>query len=171
MNIHVFVSMHLLQSRVLKKAQPKPASENASNCATLRMFSGLYITTKKVLAEDSGVKPKNINCINPRQDADYNQAVLQANWQVQLSADKAITSVVLAPSLLKSASNPLRFWSISMFLTPSSYSAHLKNAILPPFGIFFLFKNECCMNSIKRQLKNLPIACEWKRKCEPTDTQ
>lgn len=74
----------------------------------LRMFSGLNITTKKVLAEDSGVKPTNAGRINPCQDADYSQAVFQAatNWQVQVLADKAITSVILVPSLLKSASNP-----------------------------------------------------------------
>lgn len=54
---------------------------------------------------DSGVKPKNINCINSLQDADYSQAVHQAaaNWQVQLLAHKAIISSILAPSLLKSA--------------------------------------------------------------------
>lgn len=48
-------------------------------------------------ADDSGVKPKNISCINPLQDADHGQAALQAvtNWQVQLLADKAITSVIL----------------------------------------------------------------------------
>lgn len=76
----------------------------------LRMFPELYITTKKVLAEDLGVKPKNITRINPRQDADYSQAVLQAaaNWQVQLLADKAITSVIPVPALLKPASNPLK---------------------------------------------------------------
>lgn len=77
----------------------------------LRMFPELYITTEKVLAEDFGVKPKNTTRINPYQDAaDYSQAMLQAaaNWQVQLLADKAITSIIPVPALLKPASNPLK---------------------------------------------------------------
>lgn len=121
------------------------------------MFSGLYITTKKVLAEDLGVKPKNI--INPCQDADYNQAVLQAatNWQVQPSADKAITSVILVPSLLKSASNPLTFWSISMFLNLSSYSSHLKNVIFTTFWHFFFSLR---MNAVWIQLKDNLKICQ-----------
>lgn len=126
-DVHVFVSVHLLQSWSFKKAQLKPTSENAENCTMFRMFSGLFITATKVLSEDSGVKPKNISCINPCQGADYSQTVLQAatNWKVQLLADKAITSVILAPSLRKSASNPLRFWSISL---PSDEYKHRKAA-------------------------------------------
>lgn len=38
------------------------------------LFSELNITTKKVLAGDLGVKPKNITRNNPHGDADYSQA-------------------------------------------------------------------------------------------------
>lgn len=74
---------------------------------TLRMFS--IFNLKERAADASGVKPKYISCFNPFQDADYSKALLQAatNWQVQFLADKAITSVSLVPSLLKTASNPL----------------------------------------------------------------
>lgn len=87
-----------------------------------RVFWAIY-NQRESAAEDSGVKPKNISCINPFQDADYSQAVLQAAAErpVQRSADKAITCVILAPSLLKSASNPHRFRGISVFL-PSERS-------------------------------------------------
>lgn len=100
-----------LELREKKRSRLKPESENTLYIfAMLRMFPELYIPTKKVLAEDFGVKPKNITRIKPRQDADYSQAVLQAaaNWQVQLLADKAINSVIPVPALLKPASNPLK---------------------------------------------------------------
>lgn len=42
--------------------------------AMLRMFSELNITTKKVLAGDLGVKPKNIAHHNPLEDVVYSQA-------------------------------------------------------------------------------------------------
>ena len=91
--------------------------ELLKSCHVTHVLWAIY-NHRESAAEDSGVKPKNISCINLCQDADYRQAELQAaaNWQVQLLADKAITSVILVPSLLKSASNPLRFWSISMLL-------------------------------------------------------
>lgn len=69
------------------------------------MFPELNITTKKVLAGDLGVKPKNITRNNPHGDADYSQAA--ANWRVHLLADKAIPVALLAPALLKPALNPL----------------------------------------------------------------
>lgn len=120
-----------------KRSRLKPESENTLYIfATLRMFPELYITTKKVLAEDFGVKPKNTTHINPHQDADYSQAVLQAaaNWQVQLLADKAITSVIPVPALLKPASNPLKVLKHPSYEPEEVQSS---SVILPPSDTIF----------------------------------
>lgn len=62
----------------------------------------LNITTKKVLAVDLSVKPKNIIHHNPHGDADYSQAALGCHKLVSLPlADNAIPV-----ALLKPASNP-----------------------------------------------------------------
>lgn len=51
-----------------------PVRDHPVFFAMLRMFPELNITTKKVLAGDLGVKPKNITRNNPHRDADYSQA-------------------------------------------------------------------------------------------------
>lgn len=61
----------------MKRPRLKPQSEiTLYFFAMLRMFPELNITTKKVLAGDLGVKPKNITRNNPHGDADYSQAAL-----------------------------------------------------------------------------------------------
>lgn len=141
-----FVEAQREKKKGWKRIRLKPESENTLYIfAMLRMFPELYITTKKVLAEDLGVKPKNITHINPRQDADYSQAVLQAatNWQVQLLADKAITSVIPVPALLKPASNPLK-----VLKHPSYEPEKLQSSSGPCYfttfssDFFFLFRNK-----------------------------
>lgn len=60
-----------------EKASTKaPVRDHPVFFAMLRMFPELNITTKKVLAGDLGVKPKNITRNNPHGDADYSQAAL-----------------------------------------------------------------------------------------------
>lgn len=131
-----------------KRSRLKPESENTLYIfAMLRLFPELYITTKKVLTEDFGVKPKNITRINPRQDADYSQAILQAaaNWQVQLLADKAITSVIPVPALLKPASNPLKVLKHPSY-EPEKRQSFSGTCYFTTFcyDFFFLFRNKHC---------------------------